>query len=131
MKKKIIVLLFTVLAMITITIAQTTKKTWPEMKTFHSFMSSTFHPSEDGDLVPLKAKADSLLIAAQSWKASAIPSDFKPEETRAALDKLVKQCQAIRNAVSQKSPDDKLKKMIKEAHDTFHTIVGECRKAEE
>lgn len=56
--KKIIVLLFTVLAMITITIAQTTKKTWRwEMKTFHSFMSSTFHPSEDGDLAPLKAKA--------------------------------------------------------------------------
>lgn len=131
MKKRIILMLFAVLAIISITHAQTSKKTWPEMKNFHSFMSSTFHPSEEGNLEPLKMKADSLLMAAQSWKASAIPSDFKPEETKAALEKLVKQCLAIKNAVVKGNADDKLKKMIAEAHDTFHTITGKCRKAEE
>jgi hypothetical protein len=112
--------------------AQAKKPVWPEMKTFHSFMSSSFHPAEEGNVAPLKAKADSLYITAMQWEASAIPASFKPEETKVQLKKLVKQCATLKKAVSSKSIDDKqLIAMISEAHDTFHTIVGECRKAEE
>jgi hypothetical protein len=131
MKKKIKLLAVALLATITIAFAQTAKPKWAEMKTFHSFMSSTFHPAEEGDFKPLKAKADSLLIAAQLWQASPIPSDFKPVETKAALEKLVNKCLAIQKAVASKQPNDKLKTLITEGHDIFHTIVGECRKAED
>ncbi len=111
--------------------AQTGKPAWQEMKTFHSFMSSTFHPAEDGNFVPLKSKADSLLITAKLWQASPIASNYKPVETKAALQKLVKQCTLIKTAVKKNASDEKLKKLISDAHDIFHTIVGECRKADE
>lgn len=131
MNKKIKLLTVALLATVSIAFAQKAKSTWPEMKTFHSFMSSTFHPAEEGDFAPLKAKADSLLIAANLWQASAVPADFKPAETKAALTKLVAKCQAIQKAVAAKQPNEKLKALITEAHDVFHTITGECRKADE
>lgn len=131
MNKKIKLLTVALLATVSIAFAQKAKSTWTEMKTFHSYMSSTFHPAEEGDFAPLQAKADSLLIAAKLWKASTIPGDFKPVETKAALTKLVAKCQAIQKAVAAKQPNEKLKTLITEAHDVFHTIAGECRKADD
>lgn len=129
--KEIKLLMVALLLTCTAVFAQKEKSKWAEMKTFHSFMSSTFHPAEEGNLAPLKAKADSLLISAKLWQASLIPSDFKPAETKAALSKLVAKSESIQKAVAASQPDEKLKKLITEAHDIFHTIVGECRKAEE
>jgi len=131
MKKKIKLLAVVLLASVSIAFAQKAKSNWPEMKTFHSFMSSTFHPAEEGDFAPLKAKADSLLTAAKQWQASAVPGDFKPVETKAALTKLVAKCQAIQKAVAAKQSNEKLKTLITEAHDVFHTITGECRKTDD
>lgn len=111
--------------------AQTGKPGWPEMKTFHSFMSSTFHPAEEGNFVPLKSKADSLLITAKLWQASPVASDYKPAETKAALKKLVKQCTLLKSAVKNNATNDKLMKLIGDAHDIFHTITGKCRKEDE
>ena len=82
--------------------AQTKSAMWPEMKTFHSYMASTFHPAEEGNLKPLREKADSLYNAAKNWQASAIPSNYKPTETAAALKKLVKQCASIKNMLMPK-----------------------------
>lgn len=123
-----------VLAMVlisTISFAQKPKPSWPEMKTFHSYMASTFHPAEEGNLAPLKAKADSLYAAARQWSKTAIPSNFKPVETKAELTKLVAQCAAIKEAVAAKKADKELIKLITAAHDIFHKIVGECQKADE
>jgi hypothetical protein len=111
--------------------AQQKKAVWPEMKTFHSYMASTFHPAEEGNLAPLKAKADILLVAAQRWNQSAIPNNFKPEETKMELTKLVAQCNTIKEAVAAKKNDKELTMLITDAHDIFHKIVGECQKADE
>ena len=110
--------------------AQEKKAVWPEMKNFHSFMSSTFHPAEEGNLQPLKAKAADMLKAAQEWQASKIPSNFIVDETTVQLQKLVKYCTGINEAVNSGATDAVLTKMITEAHDVFHKIAGECRKAE-
>ena len=110
--------------------AQTKKAAWPEMKTFHSLMAATFHPSEDGNLAPLKQKADSLAIVAKMWQASAIPSNYKPVETKSALENLVAKTTDINNAVAANKSDADLKKLIAEAHDIFHHIAGECKKAD-
>ncbi|MFT3909220.1 MAG: hypothetical protein QM737_07305 [Ferruginibacter sp.] len=101
---------------------------WAEQKAFHSFMAATFHPAEDGDLKPLKAKADSLAAAARLWAASPIPADYKPAETHTALKKLVEQCANISAKVKANASDADLTKLISEAHDTFHKIAGECKK---
>ncbi len=131
MKKKIQLLAVALLTIITATVAQTKPAAWVEMKIFHSFMSTTFHPSEEGNLAPLKQKADSMFIAAKQWQASAIPDTYKPKETTKALKQLVKECKGIKNAVAANATDDELKKKIATAHDVFHTIVNECKKEEE
>jgi len=103
------------------------KTTWKEQGQFHDIMSKTFHPSEEGNLAPLKEKSDSLVIVAKTWKAAKIPDGYKPKETAETLTKLVKQCEGIEAAVKAKKEDKALATMIKEAHDTFHYIVGECK----
>ncbi len=103
------------------------KTTWKEQGQFHGIMSKTFHPSEEGNLTPLKEKSDSLVIVAKTWKAAPIPEGYKPKETSESLTKLVKQCEGIEAAVKAKKDDKALASMIKEAHDTFHYIVGECK----
>jgi translation elongation factor EF-Ts len=115
--------------------SQTRHDHWAEMKTFHSFMAATFHPAEIGNLAPLKAKADSLLIEAKLWQNSAIPAEYKPAETKAVLEELVKKCAEISETakidpkkVYQKIIDEKLNKLIGEAHEIFHKVIGECLK---
>lgn len=110
-----------------ISFAQSERATWPEMKNFHTYMSSTFHPAEENNLAPLREKSALLFEAAKAWQKSEIPADFKPVETKAALKKLVIQCGAVRKGVEANLSDEKLKTLITEAHDIFHTIVGECR----
>ena len=111
--------------------AQTKAAVWPQMKTFHSYMAATFHPAEEGNLQPLREKADSLYNAAKNWQASAIPSNYKPTETSAALTKLVKQCASVKKYVDAKMSDKDLTHLITEAHEIFHNIAGECKKADE
>ena len=130
--KSIVRLVVILLAMIpAISFAHTGKVApWPQLTAFHALMSKSFHPTEDGNFAPLKEKADSLLTAAKAWQASKIPADYKPEETKATLDKLVQQCTLIRDAVAAKAADVKLKVMISDAHETFHKIAGECKKTD-
>lgn len=94
-------------------------------------MAATFHPAEEGNFVPLRAKADSLFAVVKIWQSSPIPANYKPAETKVALSKLALQCEAISKAVQQAAGNDSLMKMITDAHDIFHMIVGECRKADE
>jgi len=131
MKKVFQLAILTMALFPVIGIAQTKSAAWPEMKTFHSYMAATFHPAEEGNLQPLREKADSLYNAAKNWQASAIPSNYKPTETTAALKKLVKQCASIKKYVDAKMGDKDLTHEITEAHEIFHNIAGECKKADE
>lgn len=120
-----------VVALLSVSAASAQSKGWPEAKRFHHFMSTSFHPAEEGDYKPLRAKADSMYLAAVAWQASAIPADYKEKETKETLVKLVAETKAIAEAVKNNAADADLLKMISGAHDTFHHIVGECRKEDD
>lgn len=109
--------------------AQTQKAAvWPELKSFHELMSTSFHPAEEGNFAPLKENAPKLYKAAKVWYASEIPATYKTEETKNTLDQLMKKCNEIWREVDKNASDEKLKTLITEAHDIFHKIVGECKK---
>ncbi len=129
--KSIVRLVVIMLVMLpAISFAQNSKAEWAEMKAFHSLMSRTFHPSEEGNYAPLKAKADSLLIAAKLWQASKIPAGYKPVETKETLAKLVLLCQNLAGGVKADAAEVKLKVMITDAHEAFHQIVEKCKTTE-
>ena len=128
--KKIKLAILALVALVTTASAQSKEAAWPEMKKFHSFMAGTFHPAEEGDLKPLRAKSDSLFMAAKAWQNTAIPASYKPTETKETLAKLVKQTSEINDRVKAGADDKELTKMITDAHDTFHKIMGECKKTD-
>ena len=130
--KKFKLALLSLIILVGTSYGQGKSKGWAEQKAFHSYMAATFHPTEDGNFKPLKEKADSLYMSAKAWYEAPIPADYKPEETKAALKLLVRQCGDILKLVKTgTAKDEDLKKMISEAHDTFHKIAGECKKPAE
>lgn len=129
--KKIKLLVLAIVALVGTSFAQTKSAPWAELKAFHQLMSTTFHPSEEGNLKPLREKSEDLVNAAKKWKEAEIPADYKPKETKETLETLYKQTVAINEKVKANATDTELKTMIAEAHDTFHKVVGECKKVEE
>lgn len=120
------------LAMIpAISFAQDKKQAWVEQEKFHSFMSSTFHPAEEGNFQPLREKADNMLAAAKKWQSSEIPSNYDSDKTKAELHTLVKLVNAVADGVHANMEDAQLLPLINSAHDSFHRIVGECKKKED
>ena len=94
---------------------------WPEIKTFHKVMSQTFHPSEEGNLQPIKERSAEMAEKANALKMAKIPAQFNKKEIVASVNKLVK----------SKASDVKITKALNGLHDTFHTIVGLCTHDEE
>lgn len=101
---------------------------WKEMEDFHAVMSVTFHPAEDDNLQPVKEKAADLLLKAKDWQNASVPQGYNGELTKPILNRLVRQCKNIKQAVEKKKSDAELKKMITEAHDIFHEIKEKCVK---
>ena len=130
--KKILQLAIVLLGFVpAMSFAQATDKTWPELKAFHAVMSATFHPAEEGNLAPVKARAQELFAAARKWKLAEVPAEFKKKETKEALKELEIKCGALQKAVEAKKSDIEIKGLITEAHTIFHKIVEECHNPEE
>jgi len=103
------------------------KDSWPALKDFHKVMSQTFHPSETGDFKPLRTRSNEFLAKALLLKNSIPPVSLNKPAIQAAMDKLVKESSEIQKAVQKNAKDETLKKLIVQAHDTFHVIQGLCK----
>lgn len=103
---------------------------WPEIKSFHKVMSQTFHPSEDGNLEPIKTRSAELLSNAELLSKSAIPAEFDNKEVRSAIKKLVTDSKKLDKLIKNKGKDEVIKKSLTELHDTFHLIVEKCSPTE-
>lgn len=104
------------------------KKPWKEMDSFHTIMSKTFHPAENGDLKPTRDNVDELIQKAKTWQASEIPAGYNKKLIKPILDRLVTQTESIKTAIGEKKSDEELQAMISKAHDTFHEIMLKCKK---
>lgn len=130
MKK--LILLFTAISFsLTIQSANAEKNEWKELNDFHTIMSKSFHPTEEGNFKPLKENAAALAKSARTWSEAEVPDGFDKELTPKILGELVAKCDAIEKSVSANAGDDELKVQITEAHEVFHQIVEKCQKHEE
>ena len=99
---------------------------WPEIKAFHKVMSQTFHPSEEGNLQPIKERSAEMAEKATALKTALIPTPFNKKEIIAAITTLAKDSKTLDKLVKSKATDDKITKALNDLHDVFHTIVGLC-----
>ncbi len=103
---------------------------WKEMEDFHTVMSTTFHPADEGNFKPLKERAGELVIKATAWQNSVVPEGYISSLTKSILKRLVQQCRVVKDAVAKKRPDADLKIKITKAHEIFHEIKEKCLKPE-
>lgn len=121
------------LALIVLTSIQCVKAQhaeWKELDAFHEVMGKTFHPSEKGNLKPLREHSAELVSAVKALKSSPIPKGYKPAETKEVLNNLATKCETINKAVVAKKSDEDLKKLIFEAHELFHEVAEKCQNPE-
>lgn len=100
---------------------------WPELKEFHSVMSQTFHPSEEGNLKPIKARSGEMKEKAATLAGSAIPSEVNNDKVQTAINKLKEGTQILDQMIADKKSDKEIKEYLSTVHDIFHEIVGLCR----
>lgn len=99
---------------------------WQELKTFHTVMSETFHPSEDGNLAPIKARSGEMVTKATALSKSVIPAEFNNKDVIAAIKKLAVDSKKLDKLVQKKASDYSISKSLLALHDTFHLIVERC-----
>jgi len=120
---------FLVLALIVVAnsvSAQSTFETWHAIKEFHEVMSQTFHPAEEGNLAPIKARSEEMMNKATMLLKSDIPTEFRTDAILASAERLQLKSKALHKLVKSNGTDVAIVKSITDLHDTFHQIVGLC-----
>ncbi|MNU65570.1 hypothetical protein D3C71_548650 [compost metagenome] len=132
MKKIALLLLvgFGISALMNQASAQSKLQDWNELKDFHKVMAQTFHPSEEGNLEPIKTRIGEMVEKAKTLQASKFPADFDNEKIKKAVAQLVTDSEKLQKAIKDGASDKKITKAISELHDVFHQIVGLCSETE-
>ncbi len=104
---------------------------WPALKDFHKVMSQTFHPSENGDLKPIKARSAEMVAKADLLAKSIIPTEFNKKEVVSAVQKLKVDSKKLDKLVKGKKSDKEITEALFKLHDVFHEIIGLCSNEEE
>ena len=107
--------------------AKASAKDWKELKAFHSVMAATFHPSEEGNLQPIKERSGEMVEKAKALAASKVPDDFNKPEMLKAIQELVTGSEKLDAMIKAKVSDQEITKYLNGLHDVFHTIVGLCK----
>jgi len=103
------------------------KATWAEEEAFHTVMSQTWHPIENGNYAPIRERSGELADAAAAWKKADIPAEMKSaKDIEKNLKKLAKETKELDKEIKKGCSDEEIKAEMKELHDIFHTIVGLC-----
>lgn len=100
---------------------------WKEMYDFHSVISDTFHPAEEGNLKPVKDSATALVKRAVAWQTAPVPKGYNKTVAAEQLRKLVDATLQLEADVKMNKPDPELKAGITKVHDIFHTIAEKCK----
>lgn len=132
MKKIALLLLvgFGISALMNQAVAQSKLQDWNELKDFHKVMAQTFHPSEEGNLEPIKTRIGEMVEKAKTLQASKFPADFDNEKIKKAVNQLVTDSEKLQKAIKAGASDKKITKSLSELHDVFHQIVGLCSETE-
>ena len=125
--KKFVCLFIAVFTIVAFAHAQE-KKTWKEMNEFHTVMSETFHPAEEGHLDAIKKRSQEMADKAAAWQKSTAPEGYDKKKVDASLKKLVKGTKELNNLVKAKSSDKALKEKLSGLHEIFHEIMEKCEK---
>ena len=102
---------------------------WVEMSAFHEVMSATFHPMEEGDLKPIRSRAQEMSIKAINWHKSTPPAIYDQPLIKANLRKLYQEAINLAARVAEKASDTQSKELLTALHARYHDGAGQCHEA--
>src|SRR5688572_2220151 len=92
---------------------------WKELDAFHTLMAATWHPAKSNDLKPIRAKADSLSLAAQAWSKAKVPMACDTEPLKAAIADVVTGTAKVEQLVAKSAADTELHAALHDVHERF------------
>lgn len=120
--QKIACLLFTAFVLIASAQGQE-KMAWKEMSDFHTVMSETFHPAEEGKLGPIKSRSQEMVDKAIAWQKSTAPEGYDQKAVKKSLKKLVDGSKELNKLIKGNAADNVLTEKLSGLHDIFHEIM--------
>jgi predicted outer membrane protein len=129
--KKLMNLTAAIALLVSMSFAQEQKAPWPQMEAFHSVMSTTYHPAEEGKFEPIKTRIGEMVTAAMAWQKSEPPAGYDKPGLKEKLKDLTKGAKELEKLIKKQVPDAELKTKFTALHDLYHEIVGLCADSEE
>lgn len=102
------------------------KVVWKELDEYHTVMSQTFHPAEEGNLQPVLTRSKELAEKASVLAKSTVPDAYKKKNLQTTLQQLETESAALHKMVIDKKTNEEIKKAIFALHDRFHEIMEKC-----
>jgi hypothetical protein len=100
---------------------------WKELDAYHMVMMGVWHPAkEKADLKPIRAKADSLALAADVWAKAAVPKACDSPDNRAMIARVNADSKALATLVKTGSDADVMA-ALKAVHDRFEVVNRGCK----
>lgn len=99
---------------------------WQAIKDFHEVMSQTYHPSEEGNLEPIKSRIGEMVEKAYLLETSEIPKDIDTRELHAEIKSLISGSLELQTLIANGGNDADITKALEDLHGVFHNIVGLC-----
>ena len=108
--------------------APETATVWQEMEAFHTVMSETWHPVEEGNYAPIRERSGEMAEVAAAWKKSKIPAEYAAQkDIKKNLKELAEETAELNKEIKAGISDEEIKEELHELHEIFHTIVGLCK----
>ena len=106
------------------------KAEWPALKAYHGVMAGTFHPSEEGNLEPIRTRASELVEKADALSKGSVPAEYDSPKMKDAIKRLQEGSRNVQKMVAAKATDAELQAGLVSLHDNFHEIMGLCQKGD-
>lgn len=101
-------------------------ETWKELDEFHTIMDATFHPTEEGNVEPIKKELKKFVKIAESLQKKQKPEIFNTAEINEATKVLVDATKKFQKGFKKMS-DEQIIKEMDVLHDHFHKVLDLCR----
>jgi hypothetical protein len=126
MNKQLLIVLLGILVSFS-SFAQSKFDNWPEMKSFHTTLSQTFHPAEDGDMKPIRTRSHEMLTSVKLINASHLPKQYETEDMKKILKRLEKETDKLNAIIVRQEQSATIMKQFTVVHNTFHEVAGMCK----
>jgi hypothetical protein len=109
-------------------VAPTTNNTWVEKTNFLRVIKPAYEGVVNYDYKNVKENIGAIYSASKVLYESKVPADYKTDETKAALNKIMMQCANIQTELTAGAETDKIREMTIYAYMMFSKIDKNYKK---